>query len=402
LRGPWLTAVLSCGLLVGLPIMFVTGLLSYAAYDPRLGHGNDRTAGKGLLGFYLFDWPTEPAWLYRVVIGTHVLLGLALLPVVLAKLWSVIPKLFAWPPVTSPATALERLSLILVVGGATFEFVTGLLNIQLFYPWAFSFYEAHLYGAWVFAGGLLSHIVIKLPALRRGLRSRSLRRELRTRLAETTPELPDESGLVAASPAAPTISRRGLLALVGGGSLLLVGSAAGQTVGDRWRRTALLAPRGGDYGDDFPVNKTAASRGIDPGQTGSAWRLTLTAGSRTMQLSRPELLAMPQHRARLPISCVEGWSTVQDWSGVRLRDLLALVGRPGPAGVLVSSLQQGGAFAVAALSQGQVADPDALLALRVNGADLTLDHGFPARVVVPAAPGVHCTKWVRELRLLRA
>jgi DMSO/TMAO reductase YedYZ molybdopterin-dependent catalytic subunit len=39
-------------------------------------------------------------------------------------------------------------------------------------------------------------------------------------------------------------------------------------------------------------------------------------------------------------------------------------------------------------------DPDSLLALRVNGADLTLDHGYPARIIMPAAPGVHCTKWV--------
>jgi DMSO/TMAO reductase YedYZ molybdopterin-dependent catalytic subunit len=30
----------------------------------------------------------------------------------------------------------------------------------------------------------------------------------------------------------------------------------------------------------------------------------------------------------------------------------------------------------------------------VNGEDLSLDHGFPARVIVPANPGVHNTKWV--------
>ena len=34
------------------------------------------------------------------------------------------------------------------------------------------------------------------------------------------------------------------------------------------------------------------------------------------------------------------------------------------------------------------------LALRVNGADLSLDHGYPARIIVPALPGVHNTKWV--------
>ncbi len=114
--------------------MFATGLLSYAAYNPGLDPINDTTPGKGLLGFYLFSWPTNPVWLYRVTQGTHVTLGLTLVPILLFKLWSVLPKLFEWPPLRSPAHALERLSLFLLVGGAVFEFATGILNIQTWYP----------------------------------------------------------------------------------------------------------------------------------------------------------------------------------------------------------------------------------------------------------------------------
>ena len=43
--------------------------------------------------------------------------GLITIPVLLAKLWSVIPRLFAWPPVKSPAHALERATLLMLVGG---------------------------------------------------------------------------------------------------------------------------------------------------------------------------------------------------------------------------------------------------------------------------------------------
>ena len=38
IRGPWLTSVLGLVLLAGLPVVFVTGLLSYAAYNPDLSH----------------------------------------------------------------------------------------------------------------------------------------------------------------------------------------------------------------------------------------------------------------------------------------------------------------------------------------------------------------------------
>ena len=56
----------------------------------------------------------------------------------------------------------------------------------------------------------------------------------------------------------------------------------------------------------------------------------------------------------------------------------------------------------ATLSRDQIDDERSLLALRVNGADLSPDHGYPARVIVPALPGVHCTKWVSRLTFASA
>jgi DMSO/TMAO reductase YedYZ molybdopterin-dependent catalytic subunit len=161
LRGPWLTAVLGLVLLIGLPIVIVTGLLSNDAYQPGLG-GNalGRDVG-GPLDVYLFGWPTHPSWLYAFTQGLHVTLGLALVPVLLAKLWSVIPRLFEWPPVRNPAHALERLSLALLVGAALFEFATGIINIQYWYAFPFFFPQAHYYGAWVFTAAFLAHVTLK-------------------------------------------------------------------------------------------------------------------------------------------------------------------------------------------------------------------------------------------------
>ncbi|MPZ67132.1 MAG: molybdopterin-dependent oxidoreductase [Pseudonocardiaceae bacterium] len=401
IRGPWLTAVLGSVLLVGITILFVTGLASYAAYNPDLG-GNDLTPAKGLLGFYLFDWPTEPYWLYRLNQGVHVTLGIVLVPVLLAKLWSVVPKLFAWPPARSPAQLLERLSLLLLVGGAIFEFATGIVNIQYWYePLPGSFYGLHFYGAWVFIGAFVVHVGIRFPRMVAALRSRSLRAELRVDTAATRPEPPDSHGLVASDPAQPTMSRRGALALVGGGSLTLFVMTAGQSIGGPLRSTALLAPRGqvlSEGPNGFQVNKTAFAAGVIGPQTGPSWQLELNGPGEPVQFGRDELLAMPQHAARLPIACVEGWSTGnQSWSGIRLADLARLAGLPGASSVLVESVQVGSAFASTSLRRNQILDPQSLLALRVNGVDLSLDHGFPVRVIVPANPGVHNTKWVGRM-----
>ncbi|MGQ5229884.1 molybdopterin-dependent oxidoreductase [Streptomyces sp. MN3] len=392
LRGTWFTSVLGVVLLAGVTILFVTGLVSYAAYNPDLSPVNDRTPGKGILGFYLFSWPTDPPWLYRLTQGVHVTLGLGLVPVLLAKLWSVVPKLFTLPPARSVTHALERISLILLVGGALFQFVTGILNIQLDYVFPGSFYPLHFYGAWVFFGAFLAHVALKAPAAFRNLR----------RMRSGGGEEPDEE-LTAARPAPPTVSRRGALGLVGGGSLLLVATSAGRSFDGPLRQTAVLTPHGGPEPGSgpgaFQVNKTAEYAGIRPDDTTEeAWRLTVTGRSGTVRLSRADLLAMDQHDADLPIACVEGWSTSdQAWRGVRLRDLAALVGHDEPADVYVESLQLRGTWRHAALSAGQVADGRSLLALSVNGADLTPDHGHPARVIVPAAPGVLNTKWVTRL-----
>jgi len=397
IRGPWLTSVLGLVLLAGIVVMFVTGLLSYAAYNPDLSGINDQTRGKGWLGFYLFSWPTHPEWLYRVNQGAHVLVGLALVPFLLAKLWSVLPRLFEWPPVRNPAHALERLSLFLLVGGGVFEFATGIINIQQWYVFPGSFYTLHLYGAWVFVAALVVHACLKTPTVIRALRSRGLMRELRTNTAHTRPEPADAGSLVSPAPAAPTMSRRGALAFAGAGSLLLVALSIGQSIGGPLRRTALLAPHGQDTGD-FQINVTAAEGGITAAHTGPDWRLTVVGPGAPVTLTRAELLAMPQHTAALSIDCVEGWSSGdQTWTGVPLRDLARLAGAQHPASLLVESLQRRGGFRRAVLSAGQVMDPDALLALRVNGADLSPDHGYPARVIVPASPGVHNTKWVAAL-----
>ncbi|MBV8965740.1 MAG: molybdopterin-dependent oxidoreductase [Mycobacteriaceae bacterium] len=395
LRGPWLTSVLGLTLLVTLPIVILTGLLSYIAYGPQFGQAIPSNVG--WLKLPTFNWPTHPAWLYRLTQGLHVGLGLVLIPVVVAKLWSVMPKLFVWPPSRSIAHLLERLSLLMLVGGVLFEIVTGVLNIQYDYIFGFSFYTGHYFGAWVFIVGFLMHITLKIPRMLTGVRSIPIREVLRTNRADTVAEPPDPDGLVAADPAPATVSRRGALATVGAGAMFIAVITAGQTIGGWTRHSALLLPRGRDRGDgsnDFQVNRTAFAAAITPEITGAGWRLRIDGGPVPVFLDRAALAALPQHTARLPIACVEGWSTTETWSGVRLRDLADLAKVPNPVSARVASLERYGAFNHAVLQANQINDPDSLLALRVNGAELSLDHGYPARIIVPALPGVHNTKWV--------
>jgi DMSO/TMAO reductase YedYZ molybdopterin-dependent catalytic subunit len=398
LRGPWLTSFLGTLLLPTITVIAITGFISHWAYHPELA-GN-ATINPAFDIPVLFQFPQSwPSWDYAATQGTHVTLGLMTLPLVLAKLWSVIPKLFKWPLVRNLAGAVERVSLLLLVGSVLVEFASGILDIQDF-PQGINFYLIHYYGAWVFGTMFVLHACVKLPVARRAYRDRGVLKPLRASLRETKPEPPGSSELAPVEPAAPTISRRGLLTMVGGASLTIFVVQAGESIGGPFRRFALLAPRGRVFGtgpNDFQVNHTAASAQITEAMTGPGWRVTVV-GARTIALSRERLLAMAQSTETLTIGCTEGWSTTQRWTGVRLVDLARLVGAPSVAILRAVSLETVGPVSTASLAHDQWSDERALLALRVNGADLSLDHGYPARVIVPGAPGVHNTKWVRELK----
>ncbi len=366
IRGPWLSSVLSSALLPLIAICTLTGFASHVSYESELGRNQtfERDPFTKLLDD-TFDWPAA-TWLYAVNQGLHVVCGLLLFPVLLAKLWAVIPKLFEWPPIRSVRHAMERGGLALLVGGSLFVLGTGIINLQYWYPWNFAFVPAHYYGAIVFLAGLVAHVIGKVPEMRRTFREEGVTQPLRGE------EVPPGG----------TITRRGALAVVGAGSVLLALQGLGQAVGGPLRSLALFAPRR----QSFPVNKTARAAGVTPAMMGASWRLVVGDRSYT----REELLALPQHTESLPIACVEGWSTTQTWTGVRLKDL-------GSGQCFVESLQPKGALREATLSADQVADDRSLLALRVNGEDLSLDHGYPARIIVPALPGVHNTKWVARM-----
>ncbi len=400
LRGPWLASFLSAALLPLIVVCFATGLLSHAAYNPELGNNGLFDPG---VDIYFFEWPVRPAWLYALTQGLHIVSGLAAIPILLAKLWAVIPQLFERPAVRSVAHALERAGLALLVGGSLFVFATGVLNIQLWYPFGFSFVPAHYYAALVFIAALAFHVVTKITVARRAFAERGLVAPLRDGLEHTQPEPPLE-GLETTAPvaaAAPTMSRRLLLGTVGAGSAGLALMGIGQTAGGPLRKLAFLAPRGQAEGagpNEFMVNKSFKSVGIPKQAVGDDWTLTLSVGGDArVRLSRSELMKMTQTTASLPIACVEGWSTTQRWTGVRISELARMAGAGDGAEVEAQSLQKSGTFRRATLSGKQMRDPRTLLALKVNGQDLSLDHGFPARLIVPALPGVHNTKWVREL-----
>ena len=193
------------------------------------------------------------------------------------------------------------------------------------------------------------------------------------------------------------LTRRGFLGAVGAAVGSVVVLTAGQSFG--WLHGAnLFGARTRGLGPQaLPVNKTAQAAGVDELALDPAWRLTVAHGATTRALTRADLLALPQTEVDLPIACVEGWSTAAHWRGVRPAELLALVGAPAGTGARFTSLEPRGPYRLMTMEPEFVRDPRTLVALELNGEPLDVDHGYPARVIAPARPGVLQTKWLARL-----
>jgi Oxidoreductase molybdopterin binding domain len=365
LRSQKLSAQLGLWLGIAFGVCFLTGLTSHYIQHPPSW----------------FWWPSRPVWLYRVTQGLHVATGLATVPLLGAKLWSVYPKLFTWPPARSLLHALERGSVAVLVAAALFQLVTGVLNVSRWYTaMPFFFTISHYLTAWLAIGALLVHIAVQLPAIRAGLS--------RHRPEEPPTDLLPTGGL----------SRRGLLTTVAASAGVITLATAGETV-PALAPVSVLGPRRPTLGPQgLPVNASAAGTGITHLATDPGYRLRLTGPAGTRLLTLADLAALPQHTVSLPITCVEGWSADGLWTGVRIADLTVLVGVPdGEAQVLVESLQRGGPYRASVLARPHARDPLTLLAIKLHGQPLALDHGYPARLIAPNRPGVMQTKWVAAI-----
>jgi len=398
-------------LAVAFILCFSTGLYSHFIQDP--------------LPFMHF--PTRPIFLYQVSQGIHITAGILCFPLILAKLYVVYPELFQTPPLRGPVHFLERASIALFVATSLLEITIGLLNTFQWYAlFPFPFRQTHFALSFVVIGSLAIHIAVKLDTISKYWRRTDsydgsghlIEQELNDQDAQLLPSdaaSPDDRGSRVATggltgrvfewidrtpEAEPRTSRRGFVAAVGVSAAALFALTAGQSF--RFLDFAnVFAPRKNDVGPAaLPINRTAKSAQVLDSAMSPDWSLPVSNGNTSMSFSRAELMALPQYEVQLPIACVEGWSQMATWRGPRMRELADAVGAGHDVAFRATSLEADSPYAVMEMGPEFVQDSLTLVALELNGAPLDIDHGYPARMIAPARPGVLQTKWLSSLEVI--
>ena len=117
-----------------------------------------------------------------------------------------------------------------------------------------------------------------------------------------------------------------------------------------------------------------------------------------LRFTYQEFLALPRSRMVADFHCVTTWSRLDNvWEGVMVKDLMKPAGlKPAARFVLVHC----DAGYTTNLPLQYLMDDDVMLAYRHDGQDLTPDHGFPLRLVVPKLYAWKSAKWVRAIEFL--
>ena len=130
---------------------------------------------------------------------------------------------------------------------------------------------------------------------------------------------------------------------------------------------------------------------------GDAWRLELAgAVAERRGWTLPELRALPQEHQITRHICIEGWSAIGQWGGVRFSDFLSRIGadtRARYVGFRCADDYRGSIDMATALH------PQTLLALTFRGAPLPPQYGFPVKLRVPTKLGFKNPKHIVSIEV---
>ncbi len=147
--------------------------------------------------------------------------------------------------------------------------------------------------------------------------------------------------------------------------------------------------------EEFPAYKISREIPIAPAD----WALTVRGlVARPLTLSVAELRRLPATRTRVRHHCVEGWSAVASWDGVRLSELARLAGADPRARYVEFRSFDSGYWSSWDLESAL--HPQTILAYGMNGAPLQPEHGAPVRLYAAVKLGYKMVKYLTQVSFL--
>ena len=128
------------------------------------------------------------------------------------------------------------------------------------------------------------------------------------------------------------------------------------------------------------------------------WRLHLVRKpGDTLLISLAEIMALPKTEVIFDFKCIEGWSQVTHWGGVRFSDFVNKYGLTEQSKMNYAGLVTPDEKYYVGIDMASMMHPQTLLCYQMNGNFLPMNQGFPLRLIIPVKYGVKHLKRIGTL-----
>ena len=148
--------------------------------------------------------------------------------------------------------------------------------------------------------------------------------------------------------------------------------------------------------DDVTRARINGRLGLKSPLDANAWRLRVQGPAAPVTLTLDDLRQFPRRSMITELRCIEGWSTIVEWSGVALADVIAAF--PPVRIPQYVSMETPDREYYVGLDIESALHPQTLLAFEMNGAPLPLLHGAPLRLAIPVKYGIKNIKRIGTIR----
>ncbi len=136
------------------------------------------------------------------------------------------------------------------------------------------------------------------------------------------------------------------------------------------------------------------SEDFDP----STWNLKLVRKpGDTIHISLAEIKQLPKTEIVFDFKCIEGWSQVTHWGGVRFSDFVKRYGLDEQAELQFTGLITPDEEYYVGIDTKSMMHPQTLLCYEMNGKPLPMNQGYPLRLIIPVKYGVKNIKRIGML-----
>ncbi|MBA3829172.1 MAG: molybdopterin-dependent oxidoreductase [Taibaiella sp.] len=155
---------------------------------------------------------------------------------------------------------------------------------------------------------------------------------------------------------------------------------------------------------NYPKEKAAKSVRVN-GNIGMSndfdyknWRLkVLKKNGDTLRISLDEIRALPKTEVIFDFKCIEGWSQVSHWGGVRFSDFVKKYGLDKEAGMNYVGMQTPDKQYYVGIDMESMMQSQTILCYEMNSNFLPLNQGFPLRLIIPVKYGIKNIKRIGTL-----